>query len=164
MASSSDPDGTVRDYIIECRHGTSGTFDTGPSASCVYDTPGNYWIMLTVKDNEGLADVLSVYAVVTPPVAGTGKAAATVLLGNLTQTYTGRPLTPTATTIPARLTLIWTNAPQTNAGSYAVTAAIEDPNYQGSASGAFAINPAGRTTPRAWSSLARIAGPSPPAR
>jgi hypothetical protein len=49
---------------------------------------------------------------------------------------------PTATTTPAGLSITWTNAPQTNAGTYAVTAAVNDPNYQGSASGTFTINKA----------------------
>lgn len=139
LASSSDPDGTVRDYIIECRHGVSGTFLSGSSGTCVYDTPGNYWILLTVKDNEGLADVLSAYAVVTPSAATGGKAPATVILSNLTQTYTGSSLAPTATTNPPGLAITWTNAPQTSPGSYAVTATVSDPNYQGSASGTFTI-------------------------
>ena len=69
------------------------------------------------------------------------KAAATVTLSNLTRTYTGSPLTPTATTVPPGLAIDWTNAPQTNAGSYTVTATVNDPNYQGAASGTFVINP-----------------------
>jgi|GEM_PF-1025632 len=67
------------------------------------------------------------------------KAPATVTLSDLTQTYTGSPLTPTATTAPVGLTVIWTNAPQTAAGTYPVTATINDPNYEGSASGTFTI-------------------------
>src|SRR5205814_4362456 len=63
------------------------------------------------------------------------KAAATVTLGGLTQGYTGSALTPTATTGPAGLVVTWTGAPQTNAGSYAVTATIADPNYTGAARG-----------------------------
>ena len=63
-------------------------------------------------------------------------------LSNLTQTYTGSALTPTATTSPAGLGITWTGAPDTNAGSYAVTATVNNPNYQGSASGTFTINKA----------------------
>ena len=70
----------------------------------------------------------------------TAKATATVTLSNLTQTYTGSPLTPTATTNPSGLPIVWTGAPQTNAGSYSVTATVNDPNYTGSASGTFVIN------------------------
>ena len=71
-----------------------------------------------------------------------GKATATVTLSNLTQTYTGSAQTPTAITNPAGLTIVWTNAPQTNVGSYLVKATINDPNYQGSASGTFVITKA----------------------
>lgn len=69
------------------------------------------------------------------------KATATVALSNLTQTYTGSPLTPTATTSPAGLTIVWTGAPDTNVGSYAVTATVSNANYQDSASGTFTITP-----------------------
>ena len=58
------------------------------------------------------------------------KAPATVALSNLTQTYTGSALTPTATTTPAGLAVVWTVVPQTNAGSYPVTATISDTNYR----------------------------------
>src|SRR2546429_1231227 len=75
------------------------------------------------------------------------KAAATVTLSNLTQGYTGLALTPTATTGPAGLTVTWTGAPQTNAGSYAVTATIADPNYTGTASGTFVITKTAATAP-----------------
>jgi hypothetical protein len=74
-----------------------------------------------------------------------GKATATVQLNNMTQTYTGSPLAPTATTNPSNLGINWTNAPQTNAGSYSVTATVNDPNYQGSTGGTFTINQASAT-------------------
>jgi hypothetical protein len=67
------------------------------------------------------------------------KAAATVTLGDLAQTYTGSALSPSAMTGPAGLSVIWTGAPQTTAGSYPVTASVTDPNYEGSASGTFVI-------------------------
>ena len=65
------------------------------------------------------------------------KATATVVLSNLTQVFTGSPLTPTATTTPAGLTIGWTNAPQKDTGTYAVTATVNNVNYQGNASGSF---------------------------
>jgi hypothetical protein len=73
------------------------------------------------------------------------KAAATITLGDLTQTYSGSSLTPTATTTPAGLNVTWTGAPQTSAGTYSVTATINDPNYQGSAFGSFEISKATQT-------------------
>ena len=60
-------------------------------------------------------------------------------MSNLSQTYTGNPLSPTATTSPAGLTVSLTGAPQTNAGTYPITATITNPNYSGSARGTFII-------------------------
>src|SRR5207247_1206592 len=73
------------------------------------------------------------------------KATATVTLGGLTQGYTSSVLTPTATTVPAGLAVTWTGAPQTSAGSYAVTATIADANYTGAASGTFVVTKAALT-------------------
>ena len=98
--------------------------------------------MLQVKDNNGLLDLISAYAVVTPPSSTPPKTPATVVLSNMTQTYAGSPLIPTATTNPPGLVITWTNAPKTSAGSYAVTATVNDPNYEGSASATFVINKA----------------------
>ena len=67
------------------------------------------------------------------------RAPATVSLSNLTQTYTGLPLSPTATTNPPGLSVSLSGAPQTNAGSYPVTASITNPNYSGATSGSFVI-------------------------
>lgn len=71
------------------------------------------------------------------------KATATVTLGSLNQTYSGTAKAATATTNPAGKTMTFTyngseTAP-TNAGTYAVVATINDPNYTGSASGALII-------------------------
>lgn len=77
------------------------------------------------------------------PVAQTftiRKAAAIVKLSDMIQTYSGNALTPTATTIPAGLSIVWTGLPLANAGFYPVTATVNDANYEGSASGAFTIN------------------------
>lgn len=70
-------------------------------------------------------------------------AAATVRLSNLTQTFTGKALTPIATTTPSGLSVTWVGAPQTNAGTYPVSATVNNPNYQqSSASGSFIISKA----------------------
>jgi probable HAF family extracellular repeat protein len=69
------------------------------------------------------------------------KATATVTLSNLTQTYAGVALNPTAVTVPSGLAIAWTGAPDTGTGSYAVTATVSNPNYTGSNSGTFVINP-----------------------
>src|SRR5713226_9522485 len=77
------------------------------------------------------------------------KAPATVTLSNLSQTYDGTPKSPTATTNPMGLAVIFSYtqngnpvASPTNAGSYAVTATIVDNNYQGSTTGTLVINQA----------------------
>ncbi|RII29649.1 MAG: hypothetical protein CXR30_10005 [Geobacter sp.] len=76
-------------------------------------------------------------------------AAATVVLGGLSQTYDGTAKTVIATTTPAGLnTVITYNGSATvptAAGSYAVVATVNDANYSGSASGTLTVNPATAT-------------------
>jgi formylglycine-generating enzyme required for sulfatase activity len=71
------------------------------------------------------------------------KANATVTLANLSQTYDGTPRPATATTDPVGKTVTFTyediSTAPTNAGSYAVVATIDDPIYQGSATGMLQI-------------------------
>jgi pectin methylesterase-like acyl-CoA thioesterase len=73
------------------------------------------------------------------------KLTAAVTLGNLNQTYTGSPLAATATTDPAGLNVNVTYngspTPPTALGSYNVVATIDDPVYQGSATGTLVISP-----------------------
>lgn len=141
MSSSTDPDGTIKTYTILCDYAGDGVGYAGPRASCTYATPGSYWIMLQVTDNDGLTDIMPAYAVVTPPaVPISSKTPASVTLSNLTMNFTGGTLAPSATTNPPGLALTWTNAPQSQPGSYTVIATVSDPNYTGSASGTFTIN------------------------
>jgi len=76
------------------------------------------------------------------PVAG-------ITLGNLNQTYDGTPKTPSATTVPAGLQVVYSyNGSQTapsGAGSYGVVATIKDPNYQGTVGDTLVIGKAGAT-------------------
>jgi hypothetical protein len=77
------------------------------------------------------------------------KATATVVLNGLTQTYDGTPRVVTETTTPAGLTVDITydgsaTAP-TNAGSYAIAASVNDPNYEGSSSGTLVVSKAAQT-------------------
>ena len=72
-----------------------------------------------------------------------GKASATVTLGSLTPTYDGTAHAATATTVPAALSVTYTydgsaTAP-TSAGNYAVVGTINEPNYQGSATGTLTV-------------------------
>ena len=86
-----------------------------------------------------------------------GKATASVTFGNLTQTFTGGALSPTVTTTPVGLAFTLSGAPDTNAGSYPVTATVTDPNYAGTASGTFTIvAPPPPPPPPAGISIARI--------
>jgi cyclophilin family peptidyl-prolyl cis-trans isomerase len=77
------------------------------------------------------------------------KAAATVALGSLAQTYTGSPLAATSTTTPSNLNVTYTydgsSTTPTNAGSYAVVATINEPNHTGTASGTLVIAKAAAT-------------------
>src|SRR5258708_770169 len=82
------------------------------------------------------------------------KATATVAFSNLTQTYTGSALSPTVTTAPSGLSFTLTGAPDTNAGSYPVSATVNDNNYTGSASGTFTIDKAPATV--TFSNLTQI--------
>jgi CSLREA domain-containing protein len=76
------------------------------------------------------------------------KATATLTLSNLTQFYDGTAKFVTASTTPAGLNLTITYsqsgspvAAPTDYGAYAVSATIDDPNYQGGADGTLAIVP-----------------------
>ena len=128
-------DGTARTV-------TATTMPAGLTVECTYDggataptNAGTYAVTGTVNDASyagSAADTLVV-----------GKAAATVYLGDLEQTYDGTARTVTATTMPAGLTVEFTydggvSAP-TNAGSYAVTGAVNDVNYRGSAAGTLTV-------------------------
>ncbi len=71
------------------------------------------------------------------------KAAASITLGSLNQSYNGAAEAATATTTPSGLAVTFTyngstTAP-TSAGSYTVVATINDPNYQGGATGTLVI-------------------------
>jgi hypothetical protein len=75
-----------------------------------------------------------------------GQGTATVTLSNLSQTYTGSPITATATTNPTGLTVVLTyngsSTAPTTAGSYTVVATVNDPNYQGTTTGTLTISKA----------------------
>ncbi len=75
-----------------------------------------------------------------------GVAPAGVTLGSLAQTYDGSPKPVTVATNPAGLpvTLTYNGSAgiPTNAGSYAVSASVSDPNYAGGSSGTLVIAPA----------------------
>jgi len=121
---------------------TATTTPAGLAVSFTYNgnftvptSAGDYAIVATISDPnyQGIAsDTLNI-----------AKATATIALGNLNQIYDGTSKTVTATTNPAGLTATFTYdgsaTVPTNTGSYSVVATINDPNYQGGASGALTI-------------------------
>ena len=98
---------------------------------------GSYPVSVTCSNNNYAGSASGTFVI--------NKAAATVALSNLTQTYSGSALSPTVTTTPSGLAITPTNYPDTNAGTYSVTATVNNPNYAGSASGTFVINQASQT-------------------
>lgn len=76
-----------------------------------------------------------------------GTSTATITLAGLAQTYNGSPRPVTATTFPAGLPVVLTYngsaTPPTNAGTYSVSASIDDPAIIGSATGTLVISKAG---------------------
>jgi cyclophilin family peptidyl-prolyl cis-trans isomerase len=145
----------------------SGTFNTAYNFSCTASGfPAPSFSVATGALPTGLS--LSTSGVIsgTPTAAGTytgtlsasngigsaasqsfsitiQQAAATVALGSLAPTYTGSPLAATSTTNPANLSVSYTydglSTIPTNAGSYAVVASINEPNYVGTANGTLVI-------------------------
>lgn len=77
------------------------------------------------------------------------KAPATVTLGGLDASYDGQPKSASVTSNPAGLNVTVTYngsaTPPTAAGSYAVSANVDDPDYQGSATGSLVIGPRSHT-------------------
>jgi hypothetical protein len=125
------------------------TFSGGvstPSGTFTFDAPGtapvagtaDYAVTFTPDDTDNYETVSGTVSVTTD------KAIATVTLGNLTHTYDGTQKSANATTTPAGLTVNFVYTPDTriNAGGYAVTATVDDANYEGSASGTLVINKA----------------------
>ncbi len=92
---------------------------------------GSYPVTATVNEQNYEGSASGTFVIKPKP--------ATVSLSNLSRTYTGSPLSPTVTSTPAGLSFALTGAPQTNAGSYPVTATITNPNYSGTAAGTFVI-------------------------
>ncbi len=127
---------------------TATTNPAGLTVNFTYDGSG------TAPTNAGSYTVVGTINNTNYQGSATGtlviaKAAATVTLGSLSQTYDGTQQSATATTNPAGLTVNFTydgsgTAP-TNAGSYAVVGTINNSNYQGNATGTLVIGKATAT-------------------
>ena len=92
---------------------------------------GSYPVTATIHEQNYQGSASDTFVIQPAP--------ATVTLADLSQTYTGLPLSPSVTTVPAGLTYSLSGAPQTNAGTYPVTGTMTNPNYSGTASGTFVI-------------------------
>jgi hypothetical protein len=144
---------------------TTVTCDAGPfvyngsaqtPCSATVTGPGGLNQTLTVNytnnTNAGTATATATYpAAADPNYLGSsdsktftiGKAAATVTLSNLSYAFDGTPKSATATTNPVGLSVSLTyNGSATSpsaVGNYTVVATVNDPNYQGTATGTLTI-------------------------
>ncbi|MBN06834.1 MAG: hypothetical protein CMM45_03260, partial [Rhodospirillaceae bacterium] len=99
---------------------------------------GSYAVVATIDDTNYSGTVSGTLVV--------QKAAATVTLGALSQTYTGSALAATATTNPAGLDVTFSySADPVNAGNYTATGTINNTNYAGTASDTLTIDKAALT-------------------
>ncbi|MEP6901472.1 MAG: pectinesterase family protein [Actinomycetota bacterium] len=125
-------------------------FDGMPKSATVTTDPGGLTIDVTYNGSGTAPTNAGTYAVVAT-VNDTNyqgsasatltitKAAATVMLADLTQNYDGNPKPVTVTTNPASLSYSATyngsGTVPSAVGNYTVAVSVTDPNYQGSASG-----------------------------
>jgi hypothetical protein len=113
------------------------TFTYNGSAT-IPTSAGSYTVVGTINDPnyQGSATGTLVIA----------QASGGIVLGSLNQTYNGSAEAATATTTPSGLAVTFTyngsTTVPTSAGSYTVVGTINDPNYQGSATGTLVIAPA----------------------
>ncbi len=119
-------------YDGTARIATATTTPSGKSVTFTYDglsTPptnaGSYTVVGTISDTN--------YAGTDTQTLVVAKAAASVTLGSLAQTYDGTARVATATTTPSGKTVTFTygglSTPPTNAGTYEVVATMLDTNY-----------------------------------
>jgi hypothetical protein len=116
----------------------TGVTATGYSDTVLVEGTPYYYVVTAVNPN-GESDN-STEASATPQ-----KLPALVTLADLTAAYDGSAKTVTATTTPAGLPvdLTYNGSPTAPSipGTYAVSAVVNDPNYQGNASGSLVISP-----------------------
>lgn len=124
------------------RAATATTLPAGLTVKFTYDgqptpptLPGSYAVTATVATAYYAGSATGTLVVAKTPAA--------VTLGNLAQSYDGRPKNATAATAPAGLAVRFTYGSDTNpptaAGNYWVVAAVDDPVWTGGASGVLAV-------------------------
>jgi hypothetical protein len=112
-----------------------------PNVTFTAPFAGTFTITVKVRDEDGeSSDVMEVAA---------DKKTAQVTLGGLEQSYDGSPRSASATTDPTGLKVDLTydgkSSAPTNVGSYTVVATIDQPGYEGSATGTLEITKASQT-------------------
>jgi cyclophilin family peptidyl-prolyl cis-trans isomerase len=127
--------------------GTNAPYNGAGRAVTVSTVPAGLPVRVTYNGQTNLPVIAGSYAVVatvnSPNYTGSGtgtlvvgKATSSVVLSGLSQTYSGAGRAVTVSTVPAGLPVRVTYNGQTNlpvsAGSYAVAATINSPNYTGS--------------------------------
>jgi hypothetical protein len=144
---------TVATVTLNC---PAATYNGSPKSATATTSPAGLTVNYTYNGSSTAPTNAGSYTVVGTindtnyqgSASGTlviSKAPASVTLGSLAATYNGSQRNATATTSPvSNLTVNFTyngsaTAP-TNAGSYTVVGTINDPNYQGSASGTLVIS------------------------
>lgn len=136
------------------------TYDGTPHPINVSTVPTGLPVTVTYDGSTTVPTQAGTYAVaagvIDPSYEGStvgtltiAKATATVSVAAQTVVYNGIQRPATATASPAGLYLTFTYngsaLPPTNAGSYAVSVSVEDPNYTGTGSGTLTITPASAT-------------------
>ncbi len=115
-----------------------GVAFTYNGSSAIPTNGGNYTVIGSINDVNYQGSATNTLVI--------GKAAGTVLLGSLSQTYTGTARNATATTVPAGMAVTFTyNGSATapvNVGNYVVVGSINNVNYQGSATNTLVVNKA----------------------
>lgn len=137
--------------------GLNATYTGSPLAVTPTTTPAGLIVRVTYNGVTAAPTAVGSYAVVATiqdpnysgSISGTlviGKAKAAVMLGNLAATYNGSPHAASATTAPAGLAVVFTYDASATvpmaAGTYAVVGTIQDPSYDGSASGTLVLSKA----------------------
>jgi len=134
--------GTNQTYNGSARPVSVSTTPSGLSNTVTYNgsslaptNAGTYTVVATITDSNYQGSVTNTLTV--------AKAAATLTLGNTSQTYDGSPRSVTATTTPPGIStsITYDGSPTApvNAGSYAVVATVNDSNYAGFASASLQV-------------------------
>jgi phospholipase/lecithinase/hemolysin len=128
--------------------GLKSVYDLTPKPVTATTTPPDLSVTVTYNGSATPPTNAGTYTVVgtiddpaynSTSIRGTeviSKGTAVLTLGNLNTTWTGAAQTATCTTDPPNLPVVLTYnrraAPPVNAGTYTVTATVDDPNYTGS--------------------------------